>query len=162
MKTKIYIVLLLGLFSMKSNAQEQFLRFDSIQVIQGEHIATYNSQSFSLYDTVVCPNGGLVQVKYVVFDVESIAPISNVENRVRNFRCKVNGIGIASIKSASNSTNSAIQWYTNSFESVEKIGLNYESDISINIVGGGDIQGSSSYYNMYFRYRIELHHYSYE
>ena len=35
MKTKIYIVLLLGLFSIKSNAQEQFLKFDSIQVING-------------------------------------------------------------------------------------------------------------------------------
>lgn len=164
MKTKIYIVLLLGLFSIKSNAQEQFLKFDSIQVIQGEHLATYNFQSFSIYDTVTCPVGGYVQVKYVVLDVETISgSISQYVNQVRNYRCKVNGIGIASIKSANKAdVYSGLQDSPNSFESVDEIGLMYNSNVYFNIYGSYDPNSSNSVNNMYFRYRIELHHYSYE
>ena len=162
MKTKIYIVLLLGLFSIKSNAQEQFLRFDSIQVIQGEHLATPSSTTFSIHDTVTCPVGGYVQVKYVVLDVETIGSyIYGTDNEVEKFRCKVNGISIASIKSSSIAP-TALDRYANGYETVEKIGLMYDSDLSFNIVGDYSPRSYSNSDNMYFRYRIELHHYSYE
>jgi len=160
MKTKIYLVLLLGLLSIKSNAQEQFLRFDSIQVIQGEHLATPSSNTFSIHDTVTCPVGGYMQVKYVVLDVETTGSyIYGADNEINQFRCKVNGIAIASIKSSSIPHATALDYYSNGYETVEKIGLMYDTDLLVNIIGDYD---QSSYSNMYFRYRIELHHYSYE
>ena len=163
MKTKIYIVLLLGLLSMKSNAQEQFLKLDSIQVIQGEHLATSSSNTFSIHDTVTCPVGGYVQVKYVVLDVETTGShIYGTENDIKQFRCKVNGIAIASIKSSSAPSGTALDRYANGYETVEKIGLMYDSDLLVNIIGEYDPNSSSNSHNMYFRYRIELHHYSYE
>lgn len=163
MKTKIYIVLLLGLFSMKSNAQEQFLRFDSIQVIQGEHLAMWQSPSFSLHDTVICPVGGVIKVKNVVLDVEC----SNISkkfalqygNDIHNYRCKLNGIAIASIKSADVRLSTA-HFYN--FESINDIGLMYESDLNFKLEGEYSSWSSSDASDMYFRYRIELHHYSYE
>jgi hypothetical protein len=159
MKTKIYLVLLLGLLSIKSNAQEQFLKFDSIQVIQGEYLAT-PSNPFSIHDTVTCPVGGYVQVKYVVLDVESAGSyIYYTTNYIKKFRCKINGISIASIKGSNTGYGTALDYYSNGYESVEKIGLMYDSDLLVNIIGDYD---PSSQSNMYFRYRIELHHYSYE
>lgn len=163
MKTKIYIFLLLGLFSIKSNAQEQFLRFDSIQVIQGEHLATPSSNTFSIHDTVTCPVGGYVQVKYVVLDVETIGSFIHADNNeVRKFRCKVNGISIASIKSSSVPHATALDYYSNGYETVDKIGLMYDTDLSFNIVGDYNSRSTHNANSMYFRYRIELHHYSYE
>lgn len=164
MKTKIYIVLLFGLFSIKSNAQEQFLKFDSIQVIQGEHLATPYSNTFSIHDTVTCPVGGLIKVQNVVLDVESTySYFSN--SPINNYRCKINGIGIASIKSANNSNgnkSSDIQSTPTSYESVTETGLFYKSNINFNLYGDYYAGGYSSQFSIYFRYRIELHHYSYE
>lgn len=163
MKTKIYIVLLLGLLSMKSNAQEQFLRFDSIQIIQGEHLATPSSNTFSIHDTVTCPVGGVIKVKNVVLDVEcsntskKIAP--QYGNDIRNYRCKLNGIAIASIKSADVRLTTA---HLYNFESINDIGLMYESDLNFKVEGMYTYWSGSYATDMHFRYRIELHHYSYE
>ena len=164
MKTKIYIVLLLGLLSIKSNAQEQFLRFDSIQVIQGEHLATIWSNTFSIHDTVTCPIGGYVQVKYVVLDVEtSGAPFDYDQFEITKFRCTINGTGIASINNA-NASNAIGEYICRptSFESITKTGLMYNSDLNFKLYGDYYTRTNYSTRNVYFRYRIELHHYSYE
>ena len=139
------------------------MRFDSIQVIQGEYLATPSSNTFSIHDTVTCPVGGYVQVKYVVLDVETTGShIYGADNEIKQFRCKVNGIAIASIKSSSAPSGTALDRSANGYETVEKIGLMYDSDLLVNIIGEYNPDGSSNSHNMYFRYRIELHHYSYE
>ena len=75
MKTKIYIVLLLGLFSMKSNAQEQFLKLDSIQVINGTLNEVPEPGSFyyrSGTDTIniVSNSNSIIKLKSVLIEVE--------------------------------------------------------------------------------------------
>ena len=75
MKTKIYIVLLLGLFSIKSNAQEQFLKLDSIQVIYGtlnKIMDPNNNQYRTGRDTlnIVTNFNSIIKLKSVLINVE--------------------------------------------------------------------------------------------
>lgn len=166
MKTKFYIFLLSGLFSIKSNAQEQFLKLDSIQIVQGEHYIdiTLNSGTLNLsvLDTINCPNGGLIKVKNVVLEIESKGASFQNNHTLAYYGCIINGIGVASLLNHSNDPSPLWGGQVKRMFGIEQVDLMYNSDLFINIKSMGNAGSYNSSYDVDYRYRIELHHYSYE
>ena len=166
---KILLVLLFVGIGQQLKAQEQFLKFDSIQVIQGQLMVVppwgWNTD-FIAVDSVLLQGNSLVKVKNITFAAESptfnFDPAQKDNLRIDIFNCKLNGIVVASINGFHN-------WAVDNFiTDKQNIHLKEELDlmesddlffeVSAQLFRHINVQ---SHFVDFF-YRIELHHYSYE
>ena len=169
MKTKIYIVLLLGLFSIKSNAQEQFLKLDSIQVIYG----TISNFSQIIKGTSQVDHFGIDSLRLST-NYNSIIKLNNVQLEIIS-----NGQGQTSFNSGYypiHDFNVKVNQSTiMSWDELQRLGGGYNGGYAygvkeFNITANVEIlftftsvNSAYSAQRVYsFNYRIELHHYSYE
>lgn len=98
MKRILILLLFMGL-GQQLKAQEEFLKLDSVVVLQGDFLETMNSNTEYGYhiDSIPCPEGSLVKVRSVTLyskDVNNTgAQISNYI-RMNGLRCEIDGVPI--------------------------------------------------------------------
>ena len=175
MKRILILLLFMGL-GQQLKAQEEFLKLDSVVVLQGQ--LSYVSGSHQYYpryaasDSVICPSNGIIKVRNVLLDAREIT--INEEGRafkaqddieILSFNCQMNGITISNINDMSNGA-----FFNKSDYSIGGERFKMYSLRDINLIQSGDLefiiesksQDYTSSSSMEFRYRIELVYYSYE
>ena len=175
MKRILILLLFMGL-GQQLKAQEEFLKLDSVVVLQGQ--LSYVSGSNSLYprylasDSVICPSNGIIKVRNILLDAREISINENgfaftysSEFEIYSFNCQMNGITISNINDMSNGaffsrSNYSIGGERFKMYSLRDVNLLQSRDMEFIIESKLKDEISSS--SMEFRYRIELVYYSYE
>ena len=175
MKRILIFLLFMGL-GQQLRAQEEFLKLDSVVVLQGQlsYVTGLNSTfpRYAASDSVICPSNGIIKVRNVLLDAREIT--SNNEGRaftdqddieILSFNCQMNGITISNINDMSNGA-----FFNKSYYSIGGERFKMYSLRDVNLIQSGDLEfiieskyrDATSSSSMEFRYRIELVYYSYE
>ena len=172
---RILILLLFVGVGQQLKAQEEFLKLDSMVVLQGQ--LSYVSGSHQYYpryaasDSVICPSNGIIKVRNVLLDATEISSNENGyaftsnDYEIYSFNCQMNGITISNINDMSNGA-----FLSKSYYSIGGERFKMYSSRDINLIQSGDLEfiieskylDYTSSSSMEFRYRIELVYYSYE
>lgn len=162
---KILILLLFMGLGQQLKAQEEFLKLDSVVVLQGDFLETKNGNTEYGYhiDSIPCPQGSLVKVRSVTLyskDANNSGAQVSSSIRIYGMRCEIDGVPIMTIDDHQDFSQ----------------GYKYERDVlylfkEVDFIQTKDfvIECFSEFYysNVYSyncdnSYRIELVYYSYE
>ena len=177
MKRILILLLFMGL-GQQLKAQEEFLKLDSVVVLQGQLVyqgINSNIKRHLASDSIICPSNGMIKVRNVILDAREIKTASySIQSElyhtsdivIQSFNCQLNGITISNINDM---LNGAFFGYENSRKtggeqfklySAREVNLLQSEDLEFIIESKHNDSSSTS--DMEFRYRIELVYYSYE
>ena len=108
---KILLVLLFVGIGKQLKAQEEFLKLDSVVVLQGQLVyqgINYNIKRHLASDSITSPSNGIIKVRNVILDAREVKTTSSSSSRYRDlvddnnlviysFNCQLNGITILNI-----------------------------------------------------------------
>ena len=158
MKTKIRLLFLVGLFSIQSYAQEQFLKLDSIQVIYGtlNKIAHPGDSRFRTgIDTINIFTNSIIKLKSFLMEVELTDGqgqwASNYYSSYYNIKLNNRIVMFKTVSSSAENDKMRLEYF------------NLIENGQMNLFIEGTSYSSYTWANPFeFHYRVELHHYSYE
>jgi hypothetical protein len=171
MKRILILLLFVGL-GQQLKAQEEFLKLDSVVVLEEKLTVSstqyagtyYTALEYNMLDSLINPVNGIIKIKNIHLSVQSTASPTLGESNyyeVQKFNCKLNGMVITSINEHNhNPLNYLSDKYVFSSRQELDILITQNSELSFQAKG----QVRNTYVNspMEFRYRIELVYYSYE
>ena len=153
---------MLGLLSVNSNAQEQFLKLDSIQVIYGTLNKVQDQFDPRLRigrDTlnIVTNSSSIIKLKSFLMEIDLNPGQGSWNNSTYTaaFTFKLNNRCLKELPQ--NSISQYDRIHLEYFEIIEN------GEMNLDIQGISRVSSTATYKNTFeFHYRIELHHYSYE
>jgi len=169
----LILMLFIGL-GQQLKAQEEFLKLDSVVVLQGQLVyqgVNYNVKHHLASDSITSPSNGIIKVRNVLLDAREISSseegyaFQSNSIEIISFNCQMNGITISNINDMSSGAFFSRSGYSIGGERFKMYSLR-----DVNLIQSEDIEFiiESKYYDstsssdMEFRYRIELVYYSYE
>ena len=148
---------------LQLKAQEEFLKLDSVVVLQGDFLETMNSNTEYGYhiDSIPCPEGSLVKVRSVTLyskDVNNSGAQISTYIRIKGLRCEIDGVPIMTADDHQDFSETYI-YERDVFYLFKQVDLIQNKDFVIECFSRFWYNGS---YNCDNSYRIELVYYSYE
>lgn len=164
MKRILILLLFVGLVQ-QLKAQEEFLKLDSVVVLQGDFLETMNSNTEYGYhiDSIPCPEGSLVKVRSVTLyskDVNNSGAQITSYIRINGLRCEIDGVPIMTADDHQDFSDTYM-YERDVFYLFKQVDLIQNKDFVIECFSRFwySTQGN---FNCDNSYRIELVYYSYE